>query len=585
MAQAARDQNFVTTLLAVSSVDGVTPVTLYANPTTHRLLVDLAGGGSGTVQTISIATANGFAGTSDDDPTNPTLTLSTTVTGILSGNGTAISAASTTGSGAVVLDTSPTLVTPALGTPSSATLTNATGLPLASGVTGQLPLANGGTGANLSDPGADRILFWDDSAGAVTWLTAGTGLTITDTTITATGGGGTPGGSDTQLQYNDNSSFGGITGATTDGTTVTLTRPVIARIDDANGNESVVFTSSASAVNYIDIGNAATGLAPSILATGSDTDVFLYLLGQGTGGVIIASSAYENILATTAVSTAVNWLEIENAATGQDVTISTNGSDTDVDMRLAPKGAGNVVVTTALVPDANDGAALGTTALSFSDLFLASGGVINFNNGNAVITHSSGVITVSTGDLRVTTAGTNTASAVTVGGTQTLTNKTLTSPTITTASLSGAQQLAENASIVLDAALSADGTYSGITVAGTAGATLAFGDLVYLAAADSRWELTDADASATAGPVLVGMCVLAAASDGDPTTILLRGNIRADAAFPSMTISAPLFISTTAGDIQTTAPSGSADIVRIVGHARTADELYFFPSNDYITIT
>jgi len=53
-----------------------------------------------------------------------------------------------------------------------------------------VPLADGGTGASLVDPGADRIMFWDDSAGAVTWLTAGTGLTITDTTIEASGGGG-----------------------------------------------------------------------------------------------------------------------------------------------------------------------------------------------------------------------------------------------------------------------------------------------------------------------------------------------------------------------------------------------------------
>lgn len=47
----------------------------------------------GTVNAVAVATANGFAGTSDGDPTTPTLTLSTTVTGILKGNGTAISAA------------------------------------------------------------------------------------------------------------------------------------------------------------------------------------------------------------------------------------------------------------------------------------------------------------------------------------------------------------------------------------------------------------------------------------------------------------------------------------------------------------
>jgi hypothetical protein len=75
---------------------------------------------------------------------------------------------------------------------SSNTLTVLAGTQLS----GQVPLANGGTGANLSDPGADRIMFWDDSAGAVTWLEAGSGLSISGTTLTATAGGGAPAGAD-----------------------------------------------------------------------------------------------------------------------------------------------------------------------------------------------------------------------------------------------------------------------------------------------------------------------------------------------------------------------------------------------------
>jgi hypothetical protein len=121
-------------------------------------------------------------------------------------------------------------------------------------------------------------------------------------------------------------------------------------------------------------------------------------------------------------------------------TVPTNGMYLPAANTLgwAINSAAEVQLTaTALSPAADGGSSLGTTALGWQDLFSNTGFVWNIENGNWVATHTSGILTVGTGDLRVTTAGTNTASVVTVGGTQTLTAKTLTSPVMSNPSYSG----------------------------------------------------------------------------------------------------------------------------------------------------
>ena len=77
-------------------------------------------------------------------------------------------------------------------------------------------------------------------------------------------------------------------------------------------------------------------------------------------------------------------------------------ADTDDTIHIKIAGSDELTLTTtAIAPSTSDGQALGTSSLMFSDLFLASGSVVNFNNGDVTLTHGSNTLVLDGGSLDI----------------------------------------------------------------------------------------------------------------------------------------------------------------------------------------
>ena len=230
--EAKRDANRVTTLLGVSNVDGTTPVTLYADPTTHRLLVS-SDAGAGTVTSVAAltlgTTGTDLSSTVANGTTTPVITLN--VPTASASNRGALSSADWTTFNAKAPSTSPTFATSITGsylTASEILITDAdkkivsapvatypslTELSYVKGVTSAIQTQLGGkitdpmttrgdiifrnatvparlakgTAGQVLTMGADDPEWADASSGGTSLWTAITATRVSNTTCTVTG--------------------------------------------------------------------------------------------------------------------------------------------------------------------------------------------------------------------------------------------------------------------------------------------------------------------------------------------------------------------------------------------------------------
>lgn len=275
--------------------------------------------------------------------------------------------------------------------------------------------------AALGDPNADRILFWDDSAGAFAYLTAGSGLSITGTTLTATGTIDGSGSAGTIAFWSDADTLTYDAHFTYDAVNDVLHAHKLA----GDATDGLIIESA----NGTDIGILGAGNTANVTWYGShnfDTatqDTIAAFTGAGKTLGSLALATYPSLSEIAHVKGVTSAIQTQlNAKQASDATLTAIAALADGAGVLTNDGVGNlswaaagagantalsnlasVAINTTLVSDTDNTDALGTLSIAWSDLFLGNGAVINFTSSAGVsdvtITHSSNLLTIAGGDL------------------------------------------------------------------------------------------------------------------------------------------------------------------------------------------